>query len=216
MAMIAEFTLESAEFPLGTVFEEHPNVTVQLERIVPDSNRTAPYFWVRGAETDDFVAQFPHHPGVRDVQLVDRLENEYLLRCRWVSEYDTILDAIDAPGVVLRSAVGTSEKWTFELRGESRERVAEFKQQCHGRDVSVTLTCLHPLESRESRYDLTEKQRKALVRAYEFGYFNSPRETPLDAVADEFGISQQALASRLRRGNRRLIEQSLIERRLIE
>lgn len=216
MATVAEFTLEPKEFPLGTVFEEHPGVTVQLERVVPDVNGTVPYFWVRGTQTGDIAAQFSGHPGVRDIRLVDRLDGEHLLRCRWVPEYDNILDALEVPGVVLRSAVGTSEEWTFEICGESREHVAKFRRYCHDHDVSATLTTLHTPRPLESQYDLTEKQREALVLAYEFGYFNSPRETPMADVAAKLGISQQALASRLRRGSRRLIEQCLIEQRLVE
>ena len=52
MATVAEFTLDSHEFPLGTVFAELPAVTVQLERVVPDANGVIPYFWFRGTETD--------------------------------------------------------------------------------------------------------------------------------------------------------------------
>lgn len=216
MATVAEFTLEPEAFPLGTVFEALHDVTVQLERVVPDANGTVPYFWVLGTETDDIVAQFSDHPGVQDIRLVDEMDKEYLMRCRWVCGYDSILDALEVPGVVLRSAVGTSEEWTFEICGESREHVAKFRRYCHDHDVSATLTTLHTPRPLENQYDLTEKQREALVLAYEFGYFNSPRETPMADVAAKLGISQQALASRLRRGSRRLIEQCLIEQRLVE
>lgn len=203
--------MDSVDFPLGTVFEGYPGVTVQLERTVPDSNDTAPYFWVRGTESDDVVTQFSHHPGVRDVRLVDRFDGEQLMRCRWAPEYDSILNALEVPGVVLCSAVGTVEEWTFEIRGETRDCVAQFRRRCQEYDVATTLTSLHSLDRRRNRYDLTEKQREALVLAYERGYFNSPRERAMADVAAELGISQQALASRLRRGNRRLIEQSLVE-----
>lgn len=211
MATVAEFTLEPEEFPLGTVFEELPDATVELESIIPDANGDIPYFWVRGIETDDIVGQFSDHPGAQDIRLVDYVDGEYLMRCQWISGYETVLDAFNVPGVVLRSAVGTAVEWTFEIRGETRDDVAEFRQCCRDHDIPVTLTALHPLGSPENQYDLTEKQREALVLAYELGYFNSPRESRLENVAGELGISQQALASRLRRGNRRLIEQVLVE-----
>jgi Predicted DNA binding protein len=58
---------------------------------------------------------------------------------------------------------------------------------------------------------LTDTQREALVLAYERGYFNSPRESSLEAIGEELGITQQSLSSRLRRGHRRLIENTLID-----
>lgn len=211
MATVAEFTLAADEFPLGSVFTELPDVTVQLERVIPDANAVVPYFWVRGTESDAIVEKFPDHPGVKNIRAVDHTDGEHLLRCSWVPEYDSVLDALVAPNVVLLSATGTAEEWTFELRGETREDIAEFHEYCHGHGIPVTLTELHALRPLDAKQDLTDAQREALTLAYEHGYFNSPRETTLEELADELGISQQALGSRLQRGNRRLIEQALIE-----
>lgn len=211
MATVAEFTLPADGFPLGTVFAELPNVTVQLERVIPDANGVVPYFWVRGTETDAIIKQFSDHPGVRDIRTVDHVDGEYLMRCAWDEEYDSVLDALIAPEVILLSAVGTAEEWTFELRGESREAIAEFREYCHDHGVPVTLTELHSLRALDTKQNLTDTQREALMLAYERGYFASPREMPLSEIAEELGISQQAFGERLRRGTRRLIEQALIE-----
>jgi len=211
MATVAEFTLRSQEFPLGTVFAELPDITVQLERIIPDANGVVPYFWVRGSETDTIVEQFSAHPGVKDIQFVDSADGEHLMRCQWVSDHDNVLDALIDPEVVLLSAVGTDDRWTFEIRGESREAIATFQNYCHEHEIPITLTELHALQPLEAQHELTEKQREALILAFERGYFESPRETTLQEVADELDITQQSLSSRLRRGNRRLIEEALIE-----
>ena len=210
MATVAEFTLDSHEFPLGTVFAALPDITVQLERIIPDANGVVPYFWVRGTKTDTIVEQFSEHPGVTDIQLVDSADGEHLMRCQWVPEHDIVLDALIDPDVVLLSAVGTEEKWTFEIRGESREAIGTFRNYCHEHGIPITLTELHALEPRGAQHELTEKQREALILAFERGYFDSPRETTLQEIADELDITQQSLSSRLRRGNRRLIEKALI------
>lgn len=57
----------------------------------------------------------------------------------------------------------------------------------------------------------TEKQLTALTLAYEKGYFTEPRETDLKELAGLLGISPSAVAGRLKRGMRLLIEESLIE-----
>ncbi len=209
MSTVAEFTLAADKFPLGTVFSQLPEVAIQLERVIPDTNGVVPYFWVRGVETDAIVEQFTDHPGVRNIQLVDQVDSEYLMRCEWIPEYDGVLDALISPEVVLLSAIGTAEEWKFELRGESREAIAEFQEYCHNHSAPVTLTKIRGLQPLNAKQDLTEAQREALLLAYDRGYFKSPRETTLEEIAEELSISQQALGSRLRRGNRRLIEQVL-------
>ena len=50
MATVMEFSSPVEEFPLGSVFETLPEVTVELERLVPHETLIIPYFWVRGAE----------------------------------------------------------------------------------------------------------------------------------------------------------------------
>jgi len=210
MTTVAVFTLTAGEFPLGTVFTQLPDATVQLERVIPDKNGVVPYFWGRGVETDAIAAQFTDHPGVRDIQLVDQVDDEYLMRCEWVPEYHGVIDGLISPEVILLSAVGTAEEWTFELRGESRESIAEFQEFCDNHGVPVVLTKLHGVQPLNAKQSLTAAQRDALLLAYERGYFNSPRETTLEEIADELDISQQAVGSRLRRGNRRLLEQVLV------
>jgi len=44
MATEATFTVPSDQFPLGTVFEQLPDVTVELERIIPAQDVVIPYF----------------------------------------------------------------------------------------------------------------------------------------------------------------------------
>lgn len=45
--------------------------------------------------------------------------------------------------------------------------------------------------------EITDKQREAVTRAVAAGYYSSPRETSLDELAAEFGISSSALSQRL-------------------
>lgn len=50
MATIAAFTIPTESFPLGDVFEDHPDVTVELERVIPTNKAIIPYLWVRNIE----------------------------------------------------------------------------------------------------------------------------------------------------------------------
>jgi predicted DNA binding protein len=204
MATEATFTVPADQFPLGTVFEQLPGVTVRLERIVPSSDVVIPCVWVRGSSSEDVVGAFSEHPGVRDMELVDSVEEEYLLRAESTHEYGGILGTLAETDVPLIEATGTDEQWTFEIRGDDRGDVAAFQQRCREQDIPVTLTTLHALTTVETATEavITDPQEEILVLAYERGYFESPRQITMTELGEELGISQQAVASRLRRGLR--------------
>ncbi|MFP9062061.1 helix-turn-helix domain-containing protein [Natrialbaceae archaeon A-chndr2] len=210
MATVMEFTSPVEEFPLGSVFKDLPGVEVELERLIPHETLIIPYFWVRGVETKDIETSFEPHTGVKNIQLVDSVEDEYLMRAEWKPEYFGILSALAKANVVVLTGIGVKDGWRFEVRGESQEAIAEFREYCQENDITMEITAVHAmLPIQGEGYELTETQREALVLAYERGYFDTPREVSLEEIADELGITQQSLSSRLRRGHRRLIGATL-------
>lgn len=60
-----------------------------------------------------------------------------------------------------------------------------------------------------NRSKLTDKQREALLTAFKRGYHEIPRDTTSSDLADELGISHQALSERFRRAYRHLVESEL-------
>lgn len=211
MATVMEFTSPADEFPLGTVFENLPGVTVELERLVPQDSLIVPYFWVRGARAEDIEASFAAHPGFVGVELIDSVDDEYLMRAEWEGMYYGILNALADANVSVLEANGTSEGWEFEVRAEDRASISEFRSACQDHDIPIEITAVHELlQVDDSDHDLTEAQEEALLLAYDRGYFASPRETTLEEIADELDITQQSLSSRLRRGHQRLVASTLV------
>jgi predicted DNA binding protein len=214
MATEATFTIPADQFPLGTLFKQLPGVTVELERIIPAQNIVIPYFWVRGRVVEDIEDAFHDHPGVKKIRLIDSVKDEYLFSVEWTLEYDGVLSTLMETGVPLIKAVGTNEGWTFDIRGDDRRDIAAFQERCREKDISITLTKLHaltPIDS-ETEAALTDTQQEALVLAYERGYFNTPRDVTMADLGDELGISQQAVASRLRRGISAILGSTLADR----
>jgi predicted DNA binding protein len=56
----------------------------------------------------------------------------------------------------------------------------------------------------EGGRELSDVERKTLEAAVEGGYFESPRETTLGALAEEFDISKPAVSKNLRRGQQKV------------
>ena len=108
--------------------------------------------------------------------------------------------------------MGNPEQWTFELRASEHEGLTQFQTYCREHNIPIEVTELHtvsPLNA-DQEYDLTNGQKKVLVVAYSRGYFDSPRGATQDDLADELGITRQAVSSRLQRGIRRLVASTLI------
>ncbi|MEA5389124.1 bacterio-opsin activator domain-containing protein [Haloarculaceae archaeon H-GB2-1] len=145
MATVMEFTSPAEEFPLGSVFENLPGVTVELERLIPHETLIIPYFWVRGVETEAIEAAFDPHPGVTDIRLIDSVEDEYLMRAEWEQEYFGVLSALAKANVAVLTGIGTKDKWRFEVRGESQEAIADFREYCQDNDIPIEITAVHAM-----------------------------------------------------------------------
>lgn len=213
MTQLAEFTLRARDFPLGRVFEERPDATLDLDRVVPTGDTVMPYFWVQDEreELADVLTIFESLPELRSVTLMDDLGERGLFRAEWEPAYIGIMGAVAEAGVAVVSANGSSEGWLFEIRAETADQLSAFQAYCGDHDIDVSLTRLRRLSDVEpgQRDGLTPAQREALVLAYTEGYYEQPRETDQATLAERLGISRQALAARLRRGYRTLIESTL-------
>lgn len=213
MATEATFTIPAAEFPLGSIFDELPAVTVELERVIPAHERVIPYLWVRGRSTGDVKGAFDNHPAIEQMELVGSVADKHLFRADWNPTYDGVLNTLAETGVTLIKTIGTNEQWTFDVRGDCRRDLAAFQQGCQQHDIPIDVTKVSALTPVESITEaaVTDSQQEALVLAYNCGYFESPREVTLNELGEELGISQQAVASRLRRGINRILEGTLSE-----
>jgi len=212
MATIMEFQCSASEFPLGRIFDTYTDAIVELERIIPHQTSVIPYFWVHGTGEADVQAALESVSGVHNVKLIDSVENEYLMRVDWDRSQVGIMAALMEAKITILSGVGTVDGWEFEVRSETREEIGEFRSLCQEAGNDIEITAVHSLLPVTGEgFDLTETQREALVLAFELGYFDSPRRVSLQEIAEEIGITQQSLSSRLRRGHRRLVGATLIK-----
>ena len=53
--------------------------------------------------------------------------------------------------------------------------------------------------------ELSEVEQETLEAAHEAGYFDNPRTTSLEVLAEEFGVSSSAVSKNLRRAQRKLV-----------
>jgi predicted DNA binding protein len=135
-----------------------------------------------------------------------------LFQAEWEPAYMGIMAAIAAAGVTVLSATGSNDGWLFEIRATDDEQLSTFQQYCTDEDIDVTLARLSRLSDTtvDESYSLTPEQNEALLLAYTNGYYDDSRAIDQAALAAELGITRQALAARLRRGYRSLIENTIV------
>ena len=212
MAIEASFTVEHADFPLSAVFEQLTEVTIELDRIVPTGEAVIPYFWISADDTNKLTTDLSADIGIDQVKVIDQVEKQMFVRIDWNLAHESILTAIVNTDITLLSGIGKGKQWTFEVRASEQQDLSDFQTYCQDHDIPIELTELHAISSLRSdrEYDLTDGQRDALIMAYSNGYFDSPRDATQDDLADELGITRQAVSSRLQRGMRRLVASTLI------
>lgn len=216
MTSIAEFTLPPSGFPLGRVFEDRPEATLDLDRVVPSGDTVMPYFWVQTSDGGLAAIRelFDGLPELRSAVLMEDLGDKGLFRAEWEPEYLGIMSAIERSGVTVLSATGSNDGWTFELRAGEGEQFSTFRRYCEDQGIPVTLTSLSRITTAErTEHGLTAEQHEALTLAYSEGYYDDSRRTDLEELATHLSITRQALAARLRRGYRNLIASTIIDDR---
>ncbi|WP_237076808.1 helix-turn-helix domain-containing protein [Natrialba magadii] len=107
-----------------------------------------------------------------------------------------------------------TDEIVVSARVPSREALLEYRKRCLEKGVGFRVRRIYreneaEAETETERYGLTEHQREALQTALDSGYFDVPRKATLSEIADELGISDQALSARLRRGQANLLWQTI-------
>jgi predicted DNA binding protein len=198
MILLADVSAPADSIPMGWVFDDHPAVTLRIERIDgPPDDRTV-LVWVQGAETEFFVRSTG--PAVEEVSALTTVDEGTLYEVRFSTAQSDLLDVLAESDCELVSAAGTAQLWDIRLQFPSHGTLTAFRQRCADAGVSLSVRRLFTPRLDCNTDELTSAQAEALVTAYDRGYFTVPRQTSLTALATDLDISDSALSQRIRRG----------------
>ena len=214
MGLRAEFDATSPDLVLGPTLDAMPSLEVRVERqYALDPAHPIAFCWVRCADLERLERTLAADGTVDAFECVERTAERTLFRIRR-SDTDVVPAYrrwVSAGGELLECR-GVDGRWEVTMRFPDRESFARYHEFLEGRGVQFDLHRLEtgPDVDRAASETLTESQREALVLAFEYGFFEVPRETGLSEIAAAFGISNQAVSERLRRGQARLIEEYVL------
>ena len=212
VTVIAEFTIDSDEFILGRVLALEPDTYVEMERVVPASDRVVPYVWVQGGDLTAFEDAVRASDYVKGLTALDVVEDSALYRVEWDEQVESLVYGMAETNATILEAAG-NDRWRFRIRFDDHAGMTAFHNYCTSHDIRFQLDRVYTLaEDQDGGYafDLTTAQRSALVTAVQDGYFEVPRGTTLGAVGEKLGVTEQSVSQNLRRGADKVLGKALL------
>ncbi len=212
MSVITEIRILPDDFELGRILSLDEASAIELETLVPSGDTTVPLFWVYEPVGDEFLDTVQHYPTVNSVTEMDVFGDRTLFRLDWDASQDRLLQCIlNHEGQIL-SATGTSDRWDFEIRFPHRKALSQCQSCCEDTHISPEIIRVYnPTDPGAGPwYGLSEPQREALMLAVRMGYYDIPRGCTTAELADELGISDQAVTERLRRAIGAFVRHTLL------
>jgi predicted DNA binding protein len=165
-----------------------------------------PLLWFQTDDPDTLAAALASDSTVAAADPLVHTADRHLYRMEWPPDIRSLCRILLNTQAMLVDAYANETHWTVEILYPDRETIRQTSEFCEQYNVSFEIDSLRSLDpDQTTQYGLTPAQYEALTVACECGYFRVPREVDLETVADEIGVSHQALSERLRRGHQTLI-----------
>ncbi|UPV72943.1 helix-turn-helix domain-containing protein [Halorussus limi] len=212
MGIITEFVVSADDFLLARTLEAVPGAHAEIERVAVEDESVTPFLWVSGVDFEAFEAALDDDPSVEDPSVIETHDDQRLYYVRWECNTGGIVYAVSDAGATVLRATSDGTDWTVEILFPDAENLSAFQDYAAAHGLSFDLKRLDKSAHPEAlgKYGVTDEQYEALVTAYRQGYFSVPRETDLEGLADELGISKNAASARLHRGYENLVGNTLI------
>ena len=213
MSLVAEFRLRSPELILREALATVPEMELELIREVgTDPERPYLFIWASGGDFDAFETAMAADETVRDIERYSELEDAVLYRMRATDAVGVVIYPVWVEvGAELLESCYADGWWTVQMRFPDREALSTIESWCVDVDIEFDLQRVYTDDPGNAEpSDLTPPQREVLAVAYEKGYFQVPRDVSVEDIADELGISGQAVSERLRRGHHKLVGRHVV------
>jgi predicted DNA binding protein len=205
MPTVVDVTLPSESFALGALLTEHPDMFIEIERLVPLGDRLLPFFWVSNGSPEHIEDALLSQSIVESVQLLTQVDDRYLFQVAWTPAVNGLVDAMLETDCVILEGTGVAGSWELRLRFSDRQHLRQFIERCTEKEIDVELQRIYNPHVPSVEDELTPAQWQTLAVAYKLDYFSVPRGATLAEIADELGVSNQAVSQRLRRATNTLV-----------
>lgn len=205
---VARFALAAEAVALADLFERDPNANVELEPAVAAPDDLA-LLVVRTEELGrDAVDELLRtDPAFDRVDRVGGCAGAWEYGVQWDDRIRGLVGEMVAEETVVSSATARDGRWYLRVTSHDRSGLLTVHELLGRFDPSAECLSIATLDGTEqsARCVLTEKQRRTVMAAFEAGYYDVPRKSTTEEIADELGVSHQAISERFRRAHAELV-----------
>lgn len=160
----------------------------------------------RASPLTDTVREMDHAFGASGSVVAGNTTRELLVTYR---SNNSIHDALVSRGLIPDAPIRIRdgrEQWTVLVEGKAdpQDRLDEVRREMDA-DITVTGTGATVATLVDIDDRLTERQREVFETARQQGYYEWPRGTTADALADEIGIAKATVLEHLRKAEAKLL-----------
>lgn len=211
MVVILKLRVSAGAFALGRALPIPEGASVELETLVDRGERSQPYLWVIAPDVDAALVAVRERAAA-DVTTVERLRDRGLVALDWDATGGDLFSGIDRCDGQILTGRGDHESWELDVRFPEHADLSRFKRFCEQRGIEFTVVRIYAATVPEidAAFGMTDRQRETVEFAVRSGYYDVPRRCRTSDLADHFGISEQAVMERLRRGITNLVSTTLL------
>ncbi|WP_135851385.1 PAS domain S-box protein [Halorussus salinus] len=206
-----DFRIRGSESPI-LAFVAETGARFEFENAVQrEDGRLHTYFTIEGADPDEALAFAEGVPWIDEVRLVTERDDEYLFECTLADR--TFLRSLMDRGAAPRTITATDDEGRFVIRvpqsADVRTFVDSFEDYYGDAELVARRERDDPVMTRqdfeaELAERLTDRQREVLELAYFGGYFDWPRGSTAEEIAETLGVSQPTVSRHVRSAERAL------------
>lgn len=219
MAVLATVQFTHSEGALVHTLGELPDINVRVLREAgTDPEHATSLFMFNGGDLEAIESTLATDPSVAMTHPMPNYQGRHVFGIEFTPETRLLAPSVtEQRGFSLEakrtdpdsSIDGWWERWLFP----SREGLNAVWKRARAEDFQfeiVSINEFHPEGSADTGA-LTQEQRETLLFAHEEGYFEEPRETSLEELADKMELSSTAVGGRIRRGVNALVKATVVQ-----
>lgn len=186
----------------GSVSRTHDDVAFQLLGTVLDGDGAVETVSVSGHHVDEYLSDIDSHPDVAAFDSVDRRDGSATIQLQTLEPL--VIRAAARAGTPLSYPTTVRRGWLATTVIGTRAGISSLGEQLRTDGLDFEVASIN--SDHDVSQVLTDRQEEVLFAAIERGYYESPRECTLTAVAEELDIAKSTCSAILQRTEESIVE----------
>jgi predicted DNA binding protein len=203
----ADVRVPAETFALAETFDEVPEATVEMACVAANGS-DCPMPFLRVVRGESLTEPLRDDSSVDETVALSGDGKCDLFRVTWSDDARSTLETLLGSDASILAATGRDAAWEFELFFSSRAAMSSTHDEWEAAELPVTVETIH---GQTNALGVTPYE--TLRVAVDRNYYDVPRGATTEELADELGVTHQAISERLRRGHENVVQQTIDESR---